>query len=170
MPRLTAIAGAAVLLAAGCGGSSPRDVVPPSTDVRTQPGAPAVRDAYDYVAKRPHGTIALADSRNIAKADADAAVDALADRFEACAAGLDAEGTLVEGAVRIAAEQEAAWPAPVLSVRIAPGDAVAQNALLCVIAPLRAGRLPPSPAAARAGLAIEAVWQPAGKRAPREPR
>jgi len=117
-------------------------------------------EIYEHVAKRPHGTIAIAESRGMAKADAVAVVDELADRFEQCAMTLQAEGLLVEGAARIVAEQDVTWSAPATSVRLAPGGAVAQNALLCLVAPLRSMQLKASNPKVRAGLAVETTWQP----------
>lgn len=148
-----------------CSPSSPRDVVPESREVRQAPAPDAKNpDAYEYVVKRPHGTIAIAESRGMLKADAEAAANDLADRFEACAVALESQGLLVEGAARVVAEQEATWSAPAASLRLAPGGAVAQNALLCIVAPLRAGRLTPEKPNTRAGLAIEAAWQPVSLR------
>lgn len=133
--------------------------MPVTEDVRgpVDGGAP---DIYEHVAKRPHGTLAIAESRGMTRGDAIAAVDELADRFERCAGSLQAQGLLVEGAARIIAEQDATWSAPATSVRLAPGDAVAQNALLCLIAPLRSMQLKASSPKAKAALAIESTWQP----------
>lgn len=154
-----------VIAIAGAGVSacspSPRDVVPESRDVRVErEPAKASGDAYEYVTKRAHGTIAVAESRGMTKGAARAAADDLADRFEGCAAGLQARGLLVEGAARVIVEQEASWSAPAASLRLAPGGPVAQNALLCLVAPLRSGRLEPEKPNGRAGMAIEATWQP----------
>jgi hypothetical protein len=141
-------------VASACSPSSPRDVVPESHDVIVVPDAGA-GDAYVYVARRPHGVVALAEARKLGDDEARAIVDRLADELERCAAGLEAQHLLVEGAARVVA---VAGPdgTPALNVRFAPGDAVAQNALLCLVAPMRAKTLP----AAEAGLAIEATWGP----------
>ena len=148
-----------------CSPSSPRDVVPESRDVREQQMPSSKNpEGYEYVTKRAHGTIAIAESRGMTKDDAKAAAEDLADRFEGCAAGLEAQGLLVEGAARVIVEQEAGWSAPAASLRLAPGGPVAQNALLCLVAPLRAGRLTPEKPKARAGMAIEAAWQPVSLR------
>jgi hypothetical protein len=136
---------------------SPRDVVPESRDVRVLPDA-GPGDAYVYVARRPHGAVALAEARHIPDEEARRIVEHLADELDRCATALTARGLLVEGAARIVA---VAGPTgtPALSVRLAPGDAVAQNALLCLIAPVRALTLPP-PNETTPGLAIEATWGP----------
>lgn len=147
---------------ASCGSNGPRDVVPDSRDVRVtsqDAGVPANPDAYVHIAKRRHGVVALAEARQMSEADAKALVDRWADDLERCATGLEAAGTLVEGAARIVA---VGGPdgTPALNVKLAPGDAVAQNALLCLIAPVRASTLPAAKMGAAPGLAIEATWGP----------
>lgn len=146
---------AMALVPCGCSPSPPRDVVPESRDVRVAPD----EDTYVYVARRPHGAIGLAEARHMKDEDASAIVERLANDLERCAARLEAEGTLARGAARIVA---IAGPGgtPALSVRLAPGDAVAHNALLCIIAPARAMTLPPPDHGATPGLAIEATWGP----------
>ncbi len=141
---------------------SPRDVVPDSRDVRIQPGsdAGANPEAYVYVARRPHGVVALAEARHMSDVDAKEIVDRLANDLEECSQRLLAQGTLVEGAARIVA---VAGPngTPALNVRLAPGDAVAQNALLCLVAPVRAITFPRATTSnATPGMAIEATWGP----------
>lgn len=91
-------------------------------------------------------------------AEARRIIEQLADELDRCATDLAARGLLVEGAARIVA---VAGPTgtPALSVKLAPGDAVAQNALLCLIAPVRALTLPPANETTP-GLAIEATWGP----------
>jgi hypothetical protein len=151
-----------IALAVAACSPSPRDVVPDSRDVRVQPGsdAGANPDAYVYVARRTHGIVALAEARHMTDAEARAIVDRIANEMEECAQRLEAQGGLVDGAARIVA---VASPngTPALNVRLAPGDAVAQNALLCLIAPVRAISFPHTASAnAPPGLAIEATWGP----------
>lgn len=100
--------------------------------------------------------------------DARLIVERIADDLERCATRLEAQGLLVDGAVRVVA---VAGPngTPALNVRLAPGDAVAQNALLCIVAPIRATTLPPPSAAGTPGLAIEATWGPVTVRLDRSP-
>lgn len=138
---------------------SPRDVVPESRDVNIAHPDAGDTDAYVHVARRPHGIVGLAEARYMKDEDARAIVERLANELERCAAALEAKRLLVEGAVRIAA---VAGPegTPALNVRLAPGDAVAQNALVCIIAPFRAMMLPPPNAQGSPGLAIEATWGP----------
>lgn len=146
-----------VLLVPPACSPSPRDVVPESHDVRTTPQVGG--EAYVHVARRAHGTVALAESRYIKDADARAMTEKIADDLERCAIGLEAQHLLVEGAARIVA---IAGPdgTPALNVRLAPGDAVAQNALLCLVAPVRATTLPAPTSAGTPGFAIEATWGP----------
>ena len=144
-----------------CSPSGPRDVAGESRDVRVDPreaGAPAA-ETYVYIARRPHGVIALAEARNMSDEEAHEIVERLASELEACATRLEAERTLVEGAARIVAVAQPSGP-PGLNVRIAPGGAVAQNALMCLIAPVRAIAFPPATAAGPPGMAIEATWGP----------
>lgn len=149
----------------GCSPSGPRDVAGENKDVRVdtsqQPdgGAPASNDTYAYVARRPHGVVALAEARNMSDDDAHALVDRLASDFEACATKLESEHALVEGAARIVAIAQPSGP-PGLNVRVAPGGDVAQNALLCLVAPVRALMFPKSTGRGAPGMAIEATWGP----------
>ena len=158
---------ATAVVFAACSPSSPRDVVPESRDVRVIPDGGS-GDSYVHVARRPHGAVALAEARHMKDEDARAIVERVADDLERCATRLEAQQLLVEGAVRIVA---VAGPdgTPALNVRLAPGDAVAQNALLCIIAPVRATPLPPPGKSGTPGLAIEATWGPARALAPSSP-
>ena len=107
------------------------------------------------------GSGGLAEARNMKEEDARALVERWADEMERCMTGLEAQGLLVEGAVRVVAVGDASSGTPALNVKLAPGDAVAQNALLCIVAPVRASSLPVSGNAnAAPGLAIEATWGP----------
>jgi hypothetical protein len=121
-----------------------------------QPGADAgpSNEAYAYVARRPHGVIALAEARQMSDDEARAIIDKLAGDLESCAARLEAEHALVEGAARIVAVAQPSGR-PGLNVKLAPGADVAQNALLCLVAPIRALPL------TKGGLAIEYTWGPA---------
>lgn len=146
---------------------SPRDVVPDSHDVRVIPdggaGSGAVEETYAYVARRPHGVLALAEARQINPAEARALVDRLADEMERCMAGLERNGALVDGAARVVALADPSGT-PLINMKIAPGDAVAQNALICIVAPVRATTLPAATRGTPPGLALEATWRPLGQR------
>ena len=96
------------------------------------------------------------------------AADHLADALDACATNLAAKGRLVEGTIRIEASVADDGSVRVGHVTVAPGDAVAANALLCVMAPLK---LTTFPAGAGDGgarrLAIDASWGPGqGRKGP----
>ena len=143
-------------------GPAPRDVVPETEDRRVIPdgcAAATAEDAYVYVARRPHGAVGLAEARHMKDEDARTFIDRVADDLERCATALDAQHILVEGAVRIVA---VAGPrgTPALNVKLAPGDAVAQNALLCIIAPIRGASLPAASDSGQPALALEATWRP----------
>ena len=154
------LAAAALLVASAACTPSPRDVVPETEDRRVVPdggATPPPEDAYVYVVRRPHGAVGLAEARHIKDEDARAFIDKVADDLERCATALDAQHLLVDGAVRIVA---VAGPrgTPALNVKLAPGAAVAQNALLCLIAPIRAGTLPAANDSGQPALALEASW------------
>jgi hypothetical protein len=156
--RLLAAGSIATLVACASG---PRDVVPDgSRDVRVTDAGGVAPDAYVYVARREHGVVALAEARNMTNEDARIIVDRIADELETCARRLEQERTLVDGAARIIAIAQPSGP-PGMNVRLAPGGPVAQNALLCLVAPVRAISFPPSKSGAP-GIAIEATWGPAG--------
>lgn len=145
-----------VALVFGCSPSGPRDVAGENKDVRVDAqdaGAPN-NDAYAYVARRPHGVVALAEARQMSDDEAHAIIEKLANDLEGCATRLEADHTLVEGAARIVAIAQPQGP-PALNVKLAPGGDVAQNALMCLVAPIRS--LPFT----KGGLAIEYTWGPA---------
>jgi hypothetical protein len=122
-------------------------------DARGDAGAPS-NEAYAYVARRAHGVVALAEARQMSDDESHAIIEKLANDLESCATRLEAEHTLVEGAARIVAIAQPQGP-PALNVKLAPGGDVAQNALMCLVAPIRS--LPFN----KGGLAIEYTWGPA---------
>lgn len=158
--RACSFALVALVLATACS-PSPRDVVPESRDVRAASDSKDPSETYVYVARRPHGVVALAEARHLPDDDARRIVDHIADDLERCAIGLEAQHLLVQGAARVVAVAGADGT-PALNVRLAPGDAVAQNALLCILAPVRATPLPPPTKEGAPGIAIEATWSPKG--------
>lgn len=159
---MSSLAMVAATFAAACSPSGPRDVATESRDVRRTTEAVAP-EAYVYVTRRPHGVVALAEARHMTDAEARAIVERIADDLERCLTALELEGTLVSGAARVVA---IAGPngVPALNVRLAPGEAVAHNALLCLVAPVRATTFPATTRDAP-GLAIETTWGPAAPRA-----
>lgn len=164
MPRLRGLAVAAALTGA-CSPSGPRDVAGESRDVTVGPqadGGAAQSETYVYAARRPHGTIALAEARHMREDESQALVEQLADAFETCATRLEAERALVEGAARIIAVAQPSGPPGIHVSRIAPGGDVAQNALLCIAAPIRSLPFPPPTSTGVPGFALEATWGPRG--------
>jgi hypothetical protein len=136
-------------------------VVPETHDVRV--GENGAATGYIHVARRPLGFVALSRQVGLG-ADLGAGVtEHLADALDACATNLAVKGKLVEGTVRVDASVAADGSVVVSRVTVAPGDAVAANALLCVMAPLK---LTTFPAVAQAeagtprGFAIDASWGP----------
>jgi hypothetical protein len=152
-----------------CGGPS-RDVVPETHVVTVRAGedsgVPATvtsPDAYEYVAKRPHGLVALAEARGLDAAAARAVVDHLADELETCAKRLLAEGHLAkDGAGRVVAAIAADGSIAGLNANAAPGQNTTANLLVCVVSPLKLVTFPPEgdagPGARARGIALEATW------------
>lgn len=166
--RLSAALRAATLgatLPAGLACGPSRDVVPETRDVRVVEGEQAARaggGGYARVARRPHGVVALADARQLTDDDAQRLVDRVADDLERCSAQLEREGALVDGAARIAAQIGPRGTPEGFDVRVAPGGAVAANALLCVIAPIRALTLSAPPGGTTPTFTLDATWAPTG--------
>jgi hypothetical protein len=164
------IAAAALALAAACAPAAGRDVVPETHDVHLEGDASGGSGngnggAYAYVTRRPHGVVALAGTQNLAVDDARRIVDRLADELDACARGLETQGTLTVGAARYVVAGLARG-ADVTDLQLETGTAVARNALLCLVAPARAVPFPPATGDGGVpALMIEATWNPiqAGK-------
>ncbi len=144
--------------------------MPASRNVQvSEPGAAAASSqGYDYVARRPLALVALAEARGVPPEVARRAVDQLADALDSCAT-LRARGSPhVGGAARVVApiEESGAVGAPTL--RVEPGDGVAESAIVCLVAPLRLLAFPAADGGAR-GIAVEALWGqlvPAGAAGP----
>jgi len=155
--RCVAFAGAIFCAVLGCGPS--RDIVPETHDVRGEqkPAAPA--DGYDYVARRPLGTVGLAEARGIAADVAARAVDSVADQLDACERDLRSKNRFVAGAIRIVAQIDDRGAVEGVNVKMSDDKGAAANAILCVVAPLRLLTFPPNAGDAGArGIAIEASW------------
>jgi hypothetical protein len=149
------------LLTLGCPGK-PSDVAidPPSPSGRVVADHDVgAHDGYVYVARKPHVTIALAEARGITEAEGIAMVERLAADFSGCAARLAGEGQLAVGAGRVVMIAGPRGMPEGFNVRLAPGAAIAQNALMCLIAPAKTLVFPPADASQR-GLAIETTWGP----------
>ncbi len=155
------LAVACALCALSCAGAN-RDVVPETHDVRAGESGSDKQDSYAFIARRPMGFVALSNEHGLGPEIASGAVGHLADSLDACATGLARNGRLVDGAVRVSATIGPEGSVSVSHVTVAPGDAVAANALLCVIAPLKMITFTPVDAKAQRGIAIDASWGPAG--------
>ena len=146
-----------------CGGT--RDIVPETHDVRagavTHPdgGGSGGGEGYVYIAKRPLGAVALAEARGMSDEIASRAVDHLADALDTCATELGRQGKLVDGAARVVVMIGNDGTVAGLNVKLSPGSAVAANAILCLITPLKLTTFPvvQGDAGAR-GMAIESTW------------
>jgi hypothetical protein len=160
-----ALVASSLAVAAACGPNT-RDVVPVTPETRADGGATgsasgdagADLNGYMYIAKTSHGAVGLADSRGMPERDAISLVAQLARDFDACATKLQNQGVLVRGAGRFLAVVQNGRP--VYDAKLEPGDRVAQNALLCVMAPLKSYPIPGT--ADGRGLAIEIAWDVAG--------
>ena len=155
----------AFALSAACAGAT-RDVVPETHDVHMTAGGGEA--AYAHVARRPLGFVALARQVGLGDEIGVRATEHLADALDACATNLAVTGRLVDGTIRIDASVAPDGSVVVSHVTVAPGDAVAANALLCVLAPLKLTMFSadPSDAGARA-FAVDASWGPQRATTPR---
>lgn len=156
----TRIAAAAALLgalAAACP-KPVENVVPETREVRADASAPA--EGYVHVAKKPRVTVALAEARGVATEVGVAMTESLASQFDECATALEREGKLVSGAARVVVVAGEAGRAEGFNVRLAPGGAVAQNALRCLMPPAKLLVFPDGDGGQR-GIAIECTWGPA---------
>lgn len=150
--------------ATGCASSPPRDSAVEGRDerVNADPNGPA---GYEYVARRAHAMVAVAESRGLEKGEAAAAAEGIADRLEACAR----EPTIgPPGVVRVVARVANDGSVDGTNVTVEPARAA--TALRCVISPVKLLVFHPPPAANVAppaseggptrGVAFEAEWRP----------
>jgi hypothetical protein len=156
--RFSAIVAACTACSA-CGGGT-RDVVPETHDVRVGTSGGDVAGTYFYVARRPLGFVALSKQLGLGELAA-RATDHLADALDACATNLAVKGRLVEGTIRLDATVGPDGSVVVGHMTVAPGEGVAANALLCVIAPLKLTSFPADPGDAGARMfEVDASWGP----------
>jgi hypothetical protein len=153
-----ACAGGFAALVFACGPS--RDVTTPSRDTIGVDAGGAAPDQYVYVARKPHGAIGLAEARGMSNDDARTLVDHIANDFEACASRLETQKELISGAARVVAVADKNGTVSGLNVKVSSGSA--QNALLCLIAPVRATNFPGELNAPQRAIAIEATWAKVG--------
>lgn len=120
---------------------------------------------YEWVVKRPHVTVALAEARGIDKERAKRGVEGLADAFEGCLRRRAAERKRDDGAARLVVAIDDQGNVSGVNLRV-DGEASGPVALLCFVANAKAqnyGRPVRSEAGVdegRApGLALEALWK-----------
>jgi hypothetical protein len=142
---------------AGADRAGSRDFTVTSRDIRVADAGETVAAGYDYVAHRPLAIVALAESRGLDEGTARAAVNALAETLDACTAREARNGTPARGAARVVAQIAADGSVAQTTVRVEPGGAVMENAVLCLLAPVKMLSFPAVDAGAR-GVAIEALW------------
>jgi hypothetical protein len=157
--RAARAAGLALLVGcAGAGGEGEHDAVPQWRDVVVDAGGAARSpEGYEYVVRRPLAVVALAEARGIDPAIARAAIDRLADALDACATDEGRRGTLADGAARLVMQIDGDGNVAAANLRVDPGSGVAQNAVVCLVAPAKRLGFPPADAGAR-GMAVEALW------------
>jgi hypothetical protein len=146
----------ALLLLSACASAGTRDTVPDSRDVTSKPQAAG---GYAYVAKRPLGTVGLAEARGLGDAEAKRAIDKLADALDACAKAQAQAGRLSPGAARVVADIDDGGVLGAPRIVLSPGAGAQANALLCLVAPFRMMQFSSQQADASArGIAVEATW------------
>ncbi|MGA3120185.1 MAG: hypothetical protein ABSF69_05390 [Polyangiaceae bacterium] len=149
-----------VALACWSCSASARDVVPASRDeVVELPTSARSPGGYDYVARGPLAVVALAEARGIAASAARAAVDRLASALDMCVRNRERGSDPIHGAARVIAQIAQDGTVAATSIRIDPGAAPVDIAVICLLAPTRMLTFGPADAGAR-GLAIEAIWGP----------
>lgn len=131
--------------------------MPESRDVVVTNPGPAGEQGYDYVARRPLAVVALAEARGLDPAVARAAIDRLADALDTCATEEGRRGALVSGAARVVAQIDGEGRVAGTTVRLEPGQGIAENAVVCLVAPAKMLVFPAADGGAR-GIAVEALW------------
>ncbi len=131
--------------------------------MRVVDGGAESSQGYEYVARRPLAVVALAEARGIDAAVARAAIDRLADAMDACIVDEGRRGTLVQGAARVVARVDDGGNVAETSVRADPGPGVAEEAVVCLLAPMKMLAFPPldrgsPPWPWGMGMAVEAIW------------
>ncbi len=157
---------AVTVAACAAGRGSERDSVTDFRDMRGAPdgGTAAATEGYAYVARRRHGVVALVGAHFVADEEAHRIVDRIADELDACAERLGGRGALASGALQLVAVGGARGTAEISDLRVAPGGAVAANALECIVAPLRASPFPAVVGGRVPAIAIDATWAPTAPR------
>lgn len=159
MKRAAGILFAFAAALAACASRSPRDAAVEGVEERRDDANASASSQYEYVARRPHATVALAEGRGLDKSEAAAATDRIADSLEACARELTADQN---GLLRLVAHVGDDGAVDGVSVPVQSGHA--PTALRCVVAPVKLlifQHLPPRAEGEKSrGLALEAEWRP----------
>ncbi len=121
---------------------------------------------YEWVVKRPHVTVALAEARGIDKERAKRGVEALANAFEGCLRRRAAERKRDDGAARLIVAIDGQGNVSGVNLRV-DGEVSGPVALLCFVANAKAQNYgaPLRPQAGASdegrapGLALEALWK-----------
>jgi hypothetical protein len=146
-------------LSCASSGAERHDAAPEWQDVRVNESGqgPTPAQGYEYVARRPLAVVALAEARGVDPRVSRAAIERLADSLDTCATGEGSKGTLVDGAARVVAEIAADGSVAQTSLRVDPAQGAVQNAVVCLVAPVKMLVFPPVDAGTR-GMAVEAIW------------
>lgn len=114
---------------------------------------------YEYIAKRPLGVVAVAESRGLSPEVVRGVADRLANSLDVCATRLASEGRLVPAAARVAAHIDRDGAPMELALTLTPGPGPTANALLCFVSPFKLVRFPAAADdASMRGIALEASW------------
>ena len=150
-----------LVVSLGCAPSGPRDVTEHTHDVTGQNGG--TQSGYEYVVKKPHGVVAIAESRGVSKEAAKLALERLGASFESCLADFEKKAPLKPGAARIIVPVDDGGLVGEPLVKLSDTTADTKvTTLICLVAPAKMMTFPPpgptSPEAGTRGMAIEATW------------
>ena len=147
------------LFLSACAGGQGRDVIPESHDVEARRTDAGGESGYEYIARRPLGVVAVAESRGLPPDVVHGVADRLADALDICATRLASEGRLVPAAARVAAHIDRSGAPENLALTLTPGPGPTANALLCFVSPFKLVRFPSADVdPATRGIALEATW------------
>jgi hypothetical protein len=144
-----------LLTLAAC--ASSRDVIPESHDVEQT--KPASEGGYEYIAKRPLGVVAVAESRGLPREVVTAIADQMANSLDICITHLASEGRLIPAAARVATHIDKSGAPTGLTLTLTPGPGPTATALLCFVSPFKLLRFPSADVDPMSrGIALEASW------------
>ena len=120
-------------------------------------GGAAAEPRYDYIARRPLAVVALAEARGVDPARGPRGNRAARRRARHVRDPGGAKGHALNGAARVVVQIDGDGRVAADQRRIDPGAGVAQNAVVCLVAPAKMLAFPPADAGTR-GMAVEALW------------